>query len=81
MNSIKTLYYAGKDLNKDLRMCEIFDELEKTEGVEINCGRNKSNYSVYGRKNDFMKPLHECQDSRNLVKWFNTTWEKIKEEK
>lgn len=46
--------------------------------LTIECGHPwKSNYTyrVYGRKNDFNKPLFECYRSVELIKWLNTPWE------
>lgn len=49
--------------------------------IQIDCCWNKHRYSVYGRKPTengwttfFEKPLFECDNSRDLVKWFNTRW-------
>lgn len=51
--------------------------------IQINCCWNKHRYTVYGRKPTengytifFDKPLFECDNSRDLVKWLNTPWEK-----
>lgn len=50
--------------------------------IQINCCWNKHKYSVYGRKPTengyttfFDNPLFECDNSRELVKWFNKPWE------
>ena len=51
--------------------------------IQIDCCWNKHKYSVYGRKplsngeweNHFEKPLFECDNSRELVKWLNKPWE------
>lgn len=50
--------------------------------IQINCCWNKHRYTVYGRKPTengyttfFDKPLFECDNSRDLVKWLNTPWE------
>ena len=43
----------------------------------IECGHpfgSEFNYEVYGRRNDFKEPLFKCNNSRELVKWFNTPW-------
>lgn len=37
----------------------------------INDKRENYRYVVYGRANDFEKPLFECNNSRDLVKYFN----------
>lgn len=49
--------------------------------VQTNRCWNKHRYTVYGRRTpngDFEceTPLFESDDSRSLVKWFNTPWEK-----
>ena len=51
--------------------------------IQIDCCWSNHKYSVYGRKpvngeyeNHFDMPLFECDDSRELVKWLNTPWEK-----
>ena len=51
--------------------------------IQIDCCWSNHKYSVYGRKpvngeyeNHFDTPLFECDDSRELVKWLNTPWEK-----
>lgn len=51
--------------------------------IQIDCGYQKHKYTVYGRKplpngeweDHFDDPLFECNNSRELVKWLNTTWE------
>lgn len=50
--------------------------------IQIDCGYQKHKYNVYGRKpvngvweDHFDKPLFECDNSRELVKWLNTPWD------
>jgi hypothetical protein len=42
--------------------------------TQIDCCWNDKKYTVYGRKNDFQKPLFETDSSRELSKWFNEGW-------
>ena len=42
--------------------------------VQIASIHNDKRYTVYGRKNNFDKPLFESDSSRALVKWFNEGW-------
>jgi hypothetical protein len=51
--------------------------------IQMDCPYQKHKYSVYGRKPTengyttfFEEPLFECDNSRDLVKWLNTPWEK-----
>ena len=41
----------------------------------IDDKRGISKYEVWGRHNNFEKPLFECDNSRDLVKWLNRPWE------
>lgn len=42
--------------------------------TQINCDWNEKRYTVYGKKNNFDKPLLETDSSRELTKWFNEGW-------
>ena len=42
--------------------------------IQINCCWNKERYVVYGRQNDFEKPLFKTNDSRVLANWLNLPW-------
>lgn len=54
--------------------------------IQINCCWNKHRYTVWGRRIKFPSgeyeehfdgtPMFECDNSRDLVKWLNTPWEK-----
>jgi hypothetical protein len=39
--------------------------------ISIDDEREEYNYVVYGRLNDFQDPLFQCNDLRQLVKYFN----------
>lgn len=43
--------------------------------TQIDCCWNNMKYTVYGRKNDFKKPLFTTDSSRELSRWFNEGWE------
>jgi hypothetical protein len=44
--------------------------------IQIASVHNEKRYTVYGKKNNFDKPLFESDSSRELVKWFNEGWVK-----
>lgn len=43
--------------------------------VAVNDKRSKYRYEVWGKHNEFDKPIIGFDDSRKLVKWLNTPWE------
>ena len=43
--------------------------------TQIDCPFNHYKYTVFGTKNDFVKPLFETNSSKVLVKWFNEGWD------
>ncbi len=43
--------------------------------IQIASVHNEKRYTVYGKKNNFDKPLFESDSSRELVKWFNEGWD------
>ena len=42
--------------------------------ITINCFREEKRYTVNGRKKDFIDPLFETDESREVIKWFNEGW-------
>ena len=70
-------------LYDDFRFARLDDGLVMFT-IQIDCCWNKRKYSVYGRKqlangeleDRFDKPLFECDNSRDLVKWLNSPWGK-----
>jgi len=43
--------------------------------TQINCCWNEKRYTVFGKKNNFDKPLFETDSSRELSNWFNEGWD------
>ena len=48
--------------------------------IQIDCCWNNYRYTVYGRTSDgqthWDEPLFECNTTKELIKWFNSPWEK-----
>lgn len=42
--------------------------------TQIDCCWNEKKYTVFGKKNNFVKPLFDTDSSKELVKWFNEGW-------
>ena len=69
-------------LYDDFRFARLSDGLVMFT-IQIDCCWSERKYSVYGRKpvrgeweDHFDKPLFECDNSRDLIKWLNTPWGK-----
>lgn len=67
-------------LYDDFRIASLEDgEVQFT--IQLNCCWNEKKYTVFGRKAkgekfECEKPLFESDSVKELVKWFNTPWEK-----
>jgi len=42
--------------------------------IQINCCWNEKKYTVFGKKNNFEKPLFETNLVKELVVWLNEGW-------
>ena len=42
--------------------------------IQLDCCWNEKKYTVYGRHNDFEKPLFETDKVKELIMWFNSPW-------
>lgn len=79
--SLETMYVWFKNncplhgpLYDDFRFADI-ETGDTLFTTQINCCWNGKSYTVYGRKNNFDKPLFETDSSRELSNWFNEGWE------
>lgn len=63
-------------LYDDFRFAHIKDgDVEFT--VQILSPISEKRYTVWGKKNNFAEPLLETNYSKELVKWFNKSWDEV----
>lgn len=63
-------------LYDDFRFAHIKDrDVEFT--VQILSPIREKRYTVWGKKNNFAEPLLETNYSKELVKWFNKSWDEV----
>lgn len=65
-------------LYDDFRFARL-DNGEVQFTIQIKCCWNRYQFAVFGRTPDgvghWEKPIFECEETKDLVEWFNTPWD------